>query len=51
MTGMGSDCMNFAIHEYYNSVLREKFEPQAIGTLEKYRIIRQQGMMRGKQTL
>lgn len=35
----GSDCMNFAIHEYYNSVLREKFEPQAIGTLEKYRIV------------
>jgi len=38
-----SDCMNFAIHKYYNSVLREKFEPRAIGTIEKYRVISSTG--------
>lgn len=47
----GSDCMNFAIHEYYNSVLREKFEPQAIGTLEKYRIISATGNDEGKTNI
>lgn len=31
----GSDCMNTAVYNYYNKVLREEYEPKAIANSEK----------------
>jgi len=32
----GTDCMNMAISDYYNSVLREDYEPQAIANSDNW---------------
>ena len=32
----GTDCMNMAISDYYNSVLREDYEPQAIANADNW---------------
>jgi len=34
----GSDCMDLAVREYYNEVLRERDEPQAMATMSYYKI-------------
>jgi len=32
----GTDCMDMAVSDYYNSVLREKYEPKAIANYDKW---------------
>ncbi len=34
----GSDCMDMAIHDYYESVLKSRYEPWAIATINRYDI-------------
>ena len=35
----GTQCMNMAVNGYYNSVLREKYEPKAIANVENWESI------------
>jgi len=32
----GTDCMNVAISDYYNSVLRDEYEPQAVANIDNW---------------
>jgi len=34
----GTECMNMAVSDYYNSVLREKYEPKAIANADNWKI-------------
>lgn len=44
-----SDCMDVAIHEYYNSILRERYEPLATATMQDYRTASTAGIGQEKE--
>lgn len=45
----GSDYMDMAVHDYYESVLKSRYEPRAIATISRYEIAKTTGNDHYKQ--